>query len=40
MFAGGAMLAGGLAGVAAWGSMGPPPQPVTIEVLDRAVTGR
>lgn len=31
----GVIVAGGLAGVAAWGSMDPPPQPVTIEVLDR-----
>ena len=32
---GGLAVAGGLAGAAAWGSMDPPPQPVTIEVLDR-----
>ena len=31
----GVIVAGGLAGAAAWGSMDPPPQPVTIEVLDR-----
>lgn len=35
MVAGGVMVAGGLAGVAAWGSQDPPPQPVTIAVLDR-----
>lgn len=29
----GVIVAGGLAGAAAWGSMDPPPQPVTIEVL-------
>lgn len=33
--AGGVIVAGGLAGVAAWGSVDPPPQPVTIQVLDR-----
>jgi hypothetical protein len=35
MVAGGVIVAGGLAGVAAWGSQDPQPQPVTIEVLDR-----
>jgi len=35
MVAGGMIIAGGLVGVAAWGSQDPPPQPVTIEVLDR-----
>lgn len=31
----GVIVAAGLAGVAAWGSQDPPPQPATIEVLDR-----
>lgn len=31
----GLLAAGGMAGAAAWGSKDPPPQPVTIEVLDR-----
>lgn len=35
LVAGGTLVAGGLAGVAAWGSQDPPPQLVTIEVLDR-----
>ena len=34
MCAGGVIVAGGLGGAAAWGSQDPPPQPVTIEVLD------